>query len=826
MSEPLKKSLLKKSGKPEEVKVIVRAAPPLKRAAKPEGEAAAKPPAAAKPGATTAKPGAPAKPSTTTGSTGATPVVKPAPPLKPSATTGSAAPAKPAAAPAPVAKPSATTGSAPTPVPAKPSAPSATTGSAAKAAPAPRQPAEKPAAPAKHEPAPAKPSATTGSSAATGAAAKPVAPPPAKPSAATGPALPPPAHKPAAPTGSVRPPARPAAHARHEAPAGRTVAPAPAPHAPAPAKPTPPPAPPKPRQKIVFQEGWLVKDAAEAMKIRPKDLLEKLAAKGFPADLNDFVDAETAAAVAKATHFDPEFITLDQAMRRLAEAGTAELHPRSPVVTIMGHVDHGKTTLLDAIRSSNLVDKESGGITQHIGAYRVTVKNRTITFVDTPGHEAFTQLRSRGAMVTDIVVLVVAADDGIMPQTKEAIDHARAANVPIIVAINKIDKPEANVERVKQQLSKENLLVEDWGGKTISVEVSAREKKNIGDLLEMILLLSDIQELKANPKVPAQGVVLEARLDSQKGPLATVIVQQGTLEQGQAFVSGLTMGKVRAMFDEHGKALKSAGPSMPVEIMGFADVPIAGDPFQVMDDATSAKQVVEYRHLRVKRPETARDSGVTLDDLFKKIEGGQAKELTLVVKADVQGSVEVLSSVIPPLGTEKVKIKIVQAATGNITEADVLLASASKAIVIGYNVKPAPKILDLAKKEEVEIRTYKIIYQLTDDLKKAVIGLLEPVIKETYQGRAEVRKIFQIPKVGMIAGCYVQDGRIHRNSEVRVLRGREVLHQGRITSLKHLKENVTEVKKDYECGIGVGGFNAFQPGDVIEAFVREKVQPV
>ena len=576
----------------------------------------------------------------------------------------------------------------------------------------------------------------------------------------------------------------------------------------------------------MFREGWIVKDAADAMKIRPKDLLEKLAAKGFTFDLNDFVDAETVAAVAKATHFDAEFITLDQAMRQLAEAKTSELVQRSPVVTIMGHVDHGKTTLLDAIRSSNLVDKESGGITQHIGAYRVAVKNRTITFIDTPGHEAFTRLRARGAKATDIVILVIAADDGIMPQTKEAIDHARAANVPIIVAINKVDKPDANIDRVKQQLSKENLLVEDWGGKTISVEVSAKEKKNVGDLLEMILLLSDMQELKANPLVPAQGTVLEARLDSQKGPLATVIVQQGTLEQGQAFVSGLTFGKVRAMFDEHGKVLKSAGPSMPVEIMGFADVPVAGDPFQVMDDPTAARQVVGYRKLLARKPESARDSGVTLDDLFKKIEGGQAKDLNLILKSDVQGSVEVLADVVPPLGTDKVKINIISTATGNITEADVLLASATKAIVIGYNVKPNPKILELAKKEEVEIRTYKIIYQLTDELKKAVIGLLDPIIKETFQGRAEVRKIFQIPKVGMIAGCYVQDGRITRNAEARVLRGKEVLHQGRITSLKHLKENVTEVKKDLECGIGVGGFSGLQPGDVIEVFVREKVYPV
>jgi translation initiation factor IF-2 len=787
MSEPFKKPLVKKSGKPEEAPVlVVRKAPPLKRAVKPGEEAPAKP-APNKPA-----PAPAAKP-------GAAPAVKAAPPLKPAAPKPAAttpAPAKPAAAPG--AKPS---------VPAKPAPPTA--------APA-KAPAPHPAAPEarSHEtPAAAKP--------APAAAPKPAAPAP----------LPP---RPAAPARAGHapfPPPRSAAPARpgapHAAPPRPAAVPTPksAPAA-APAKPAAPPAPPKPRQPIALREGWLLKDAAKAMKVRPKDLFEKLAAKGFNADLNDFVDAETAAAITKATHFDAEFISLDQAMRQLAEARAAELQPRSPVVTIMGHVDHGKTTLLDSIRSSNLVDKESGGITQHIGAYRVAVKNRTITFIDTPGHEAFTRLRARGAKATDIVVLVVAADDGVMPQTKEAIDHARAANVPIVVAINKVDKPDANVERVKQQLAKENLLVEDWGGKTISVEVSAKEKKNIGDLLEMILLLSDMLELKANPKVPAQGVVLEARLDSQKGPLATVIIQQGTLQQGQAFVSGMSMGKVRAMFDEHGKVLKSAGPSMPVEIMGFSDVPVAGDPFQVMDDPEAARHVVEFRKVGARKPEAARDSGITLDDLFKKIEGGQAKELALVLKADVQGSLEVLQDVLPPLSSEKVKIRIVHAATGNITEADVLLASASKAIVVGYNVKPNPKIEDLANKEEVEIRTYKIIYQLTDDIKKAVIGLLEPIIKETYQGRAEVRKVFQIPKVGTIAGCYVQDGRITRNGEARVLRGKEVLHQGRITSLKHLKENVTEVKKDYECGIGVGGFNGFQPGDVIEAFVREKVQPI
>jgi translation initiation factor IF-2 len=788
MSETDKKTAVKKPVRPEPSKPAVRRPLTLK----PEPPK----PAERKPSIPPARPMVPAK-STLMKQAAAAKGEKPETP-------------KPAAEPRPMVPPKSTL--MPPPAAAKAAA---VRGEAVKPAAAPAKPAGLPAKPAAAKPAAAKPAA---------APAKPGARPTAKPAAPAQEARPAAAPRPAPPSrpsGPAPAPLRPAAPPR---PAAKPAAPRSPVAPPPPPKPAPPPAPPRPRVAVRLREGWLLKDAAEAMKIRPKDLMEKLTADGFAVDLNDFIDAETAAAVTRATHFDAEFISLDQAMRQRAEAGATDLVPRSPVVTIMGHVDHGKTTLLDAIRSSNLVDKESGGITQHIGAYRVSVKGRSITFIDTPGHEAFTQLRSRGAKATDIVVLVIAADDGIMPQTKEAIDHARAANVPIIVAINKIDKSEANVERVKQQLAKENLLVEDWGGKTISVEISARENKNVGDLLEMILLLNDILEIKANPKVPAQGVVLEARLDSQRGPLATVIVQQGTLAQGQAFVSGMTMGKVRAMFDETGKTLKSAGPSMPVEIMGFADVPVAGDPFQVMESAEAARQVVEFRKSRAKGKEAVRPGGVTLDELFKKIEGGQAKELNLVLKGDVQGSVEVLSDVVPPLGTEKVKIKIVHAATGNVTEADVLLASASKAIIIGYNVKPSPKTLDLAKKEDVEIRTYAIIYQLTEDIKKAVIGLLEPVIKESFQGRAEVRKVFQIPKVGAIAGCLVQDGRIVRNAEARVLRGREVVHQGRITSLKHLKDNVTEVKKDYECGIGVGGFSDFQTGDTIETFVREKVQ--
>jgi len=591
-------------------------------------------------------------------------------------------------------------------------------------------------------------------------------------------------------------------------------------------KPVKAPEAPKARLKVTFREGLTVMEAAERMKLKPKDLLDRLGVKGFMAEANDFVDEAFTEAVTKATNFDAEFVTLEEDFRRLAAAKPGETAPRAPVVTIMGHVDHGKTTLLDAIRSSNLVDKESGGITQHIGAYRVVAKGRPITFIDTPGHEAFTQLRSRGAKLTDIVVLVVAADDGVMPQTKEALDHARAANVPIIVAINKIDKPEADPGRVKQQLAKENLLVEEYGGKTIAVAISARDKKNIDELLEMVLLLSDIMELKANPKVPAQGVVLEAKLDSQRGPAATVIVQQGTLVSGQTFVCGASYGKIRAAFDEHGRPVKSAGPSVPVEVLGFSEVPQAGTYFQVVGDLATAKLVAEFRQSRIKKDEPVRPERSTLEELFKKVEEGQSKELVLVVKADVQGSVEVLQEIMPTLGTEKVKVRVAHAATGAINEADVLLASATNGVVIGYNVKPHPKILELAKKEGVEIRTYRIIYELTDELKKAVLGMLEPVIKETFLGRAEVRKVFQISKVGPIAGCYVSEGRIPRNAEVRLVRGKQVVHQGRIASLKHLKENVNEVKANYECGIALDKFQDIQPGDTIEAFVKEKVRPI
>jgi translation initiation factor IF-2 len=581
---------------------------------------------------------------------------------------------------------------------------------------------------------------------------------------------------------------------------------------------------PKVRPKHFFAEGLMVREAAEKLGLVPRDLVARLAALGHTVELNDLVDPPTTALIAQAAGADIEFLSYEKEIQRIAKSEPADLLPRPPVVTIMGHVDHGKTTLLDAIRSSHLVDKESGGITQHIGAYRVMFNNRPITFVDTPGHEAFTQLRARGASLTDIVVLVIAAEDGVMPQTKEAISHAKAAGVPIVVAINKIDKPEANVDRVKQQLSKEGLLVEDWGGQTISVQVSAKEKKNLGELLEMILLLADVIEIKANRKVPAQGVVLEARLDPKKGPVATVIVQHGILTQSQSFISGIVLGKVRALFDESGRPLKRAEPSMPVEVLGFSGVPVAGDYFQVVPGADTMKKIIAGRISRTKKEVPAKPERITLDELFKKIEEGEAKELALIIKADVQGSVEVLRDILPPLSSDKIKIRIIHGSTGSITESDVLLASASNAIVIGYNIKPSQKVLDLAKREEVEIRSYDIIYQLTEDIAKALVGMLEPVEREVYMGRIEIRRVFQIPKVGAIAGCYVLDGRITRNAEARVTRGQEVVHEGRITSLKRLKENVNEVTKGFECGIGLDKFKDMQEGDIIVAFQREKTR--
>ena len=575
-------------------------------------------------------------------------------------------------------------------------------------------------------------------------------------------------------------------------------------------------------KKIILREGLTLKELSETISIKVKDIIEKLRNKGFSLSVNDLINETAAKAVSEEFGLKLELVSIEKELQAQAESQPENMVVKPPVVTIMGHVDHGKTTLLDAIRESNLVGKESGGITQHIGAYRVVHDNRPITFIDTPGHEAFTRLRARGAKLTDIVVLVIAADDGVMPQTKEAISHAKDANVPIIVAINKIDRKEADSDKVKQQLSKEGITVEDWGGDVISVEVSAKEKTNLDELLEMILLLSDVIEIKSNPETKAQGVVLEARLDAKKGAVATVIIQHGALSQGEAFLSGTCYGKARALFDEKGKALKKAEASMPVEVLGFSAVPEAGDYFQVVPDLDMAKRIVEYRLSQVKKEEPLRPEHLTLDELFKKIEEGEVKELPLIIKADVHGSIEVLVDILPNLGSETIKIKIVHSATGNISETDVLLASASNAILIGYNIKPTQKILDLAKEENVEIRTYNVIYELTDDIKKAMSGMLEPTIKETYLGRVEIRRIFRISRVGVIAGCYVTDGKITRNSEIKVIRNEEVIHKGKIASLKHLKDNVNEAIKGYECGIRLEKFKDIQEGDLIEAYVIEK----
>jgi len=578
--------------------------------------------------------------------------------------------------------------------------------------------------------------------------------------------------------------------------------------------------------KAQIREGTNLKDFSESLGIRAKDLIQALRKQGKDVGVNQDITQDIADIITKISGVEVAILSVEEEVMQRALSMPEQLVPRPPVVTIMGHVDHGKTTLLDAIRESNIVNQESGGITQHIGAYRVEHKGRAITFIDTPGHEAFTRLRARGAKTTDIVILVVAADDGVMPQTKEAIDHAKAAGVPIVVAINKIDKRGADPDKAKQQLSQEGLLVEDWGGDVVSVDISAKEKTNLDELLEMVLLVDEMLELKGNPHVPAQGAVLEARLDPQKGPLATVIIQHGVLNCSDFFISGTHVGKAKALFDENGKALKKAGLSMPVEIMGFSQVPQAGDLFQVVPDFETAKRIVQYRQsLEQKDIPQAKKEHLTLDQLFKSIEGGGIKELRLIVKADVQGSVEVLNDILPNLSTDAVKIEIVHAATGKVTESDVLLSSTSDAIILAYNIKSQQSILELAKKENVEIRSYSVIYQLTEDIKKAMTGMLEPVIKESFLGRAQIRRVFQIPRVGEIAGCLVTEGKITRNAHIRILRDDEVVHEGRISSLKHLKNNVTEVKKDYECGIGIDRFKGIQEGDVIEAYLMEKVAP-
>jgi translation initiation factor IF-2 len=496
----------------------------------------------------------------------------------------------------------------------------------------------------------------------------------------------------------------------------------------------------------------------------------------------------------------------------------------------MGHVDHGKTSLLDAIRQTNVAEGEAGGITQHIGAYKVRITDenspafgREIVFLDTPGHEAFTRMRARGAKVTDIVVLVVAADDGVMPQTLEAIDHAKAAKVPLIVAVNKIDKPDALPDRVKKQLGDRGLVPEDWGGETVFVDVSAKKHINLNLLMEMICLVADLQNLKATPERLASGAVLEAKLDRGRGPVATVLVANGTLKVGENFVVGNVFGKVRAMFDDRGRSLESAPPSTPVEILGLEGLPQAGDQFVVVSDREKAREVSEYREMKAREAQLAKSSRVSLEGLAEQIKQAGVKELPIILKGDVGGSVEVISDLLNKLSNEKVKINVMRASVGAITESDVLLASASNAIIIGFNVRPERKAQEMADQEKVEIRLHSIIYELQDEMKKAMLGMLEPTIKETYQGRAEVRDTFRIPKVGTVAGCYVQDGVIKRDNEVRLLRDNVVIFKGKISSLRRFKDDAKEVTNGMECGIGIQNYNDIKVGDVIEAFLTEKV---
>ncbi|MFN8007038.1 MAG: translation initiation factor IF-2 [Terriglobia bacterium] len=578
---------------------------------------------------------------------------------------------------------------------------------------------------------------------------------------------------------------------------------------------------------ITLTEGVTVKELAEKIDVKAKDIIKRLLDKGMFATMNQVLDESLAIDLSRDFGAEASIITYeeDAEYEAISDEKTENITPRPPVVTIMGHVDHGKTSLLDAMRETNVTATEAGGITQHIGAYQVEKNQRIITFLDTPGHEAFTMMRARGAKVTDIVVLVVAADDGVMPQTLEAIAHARAAKVPIIVAINKIDKPNAQVDRVKKSLSENGLLAEDWGGDTVTVEVSAKQRTNLDLLLEMILLVADLQGLKANPQRTAMGTILEAKLDKGRGPVATVLVQNGTLNIGDSFIAGAVTGKVRAMLDYRGRIAKSAEPSMPVEVLGLQSVPQVGDLFQVLTDAMKVKQIGALRQLKLRESQLSKSARLTLEQLHEQMKAGTVKELPLILKADVQGSVEVLAETLNKVGKDKVKLKIIHKGTGAITETDVLLASASNAIIIGFNVRPERKAAELAQEEGVDIRLHTIIYNVTTEIKNAMTGMLDQQFKETYLGTAEVRETFRVPKFGVVAGCYVTDGKIARNALARLLRDNVVAYEGKVGSLRRFKDDASEVRSGFECGIGLENFNDIKQGDVIEAYVMEKLAP-
>jgi len=582
--------------------------------------------------------------------------------------------------------------------------------------------------------------------------------------------------------------------------------------------------PPPIDREITIAEGVTVKELSEKLGVKGNIVVKRLFDKKIFATINQTLDVKLAEELARDFGASTNKVSYEEETTH--EIQQLEIDNdrvrRAPVVTVMGHVDHGKTSLLDAIRLAHVADKEAGGITQHIGAYSIQKNDRKIVFIDTPGHEAFTRMRARGAKVTDIVVLVVAADDGVMPQTLEAIDHAKAAKVPIVVAINKIDKGDAQPDRIKQQLADRGLLAEDWGGDVVMVPVSARTKVNLDLLLEMILLSADMLDLKANPGRPAMGNVLEAKLDRARGPVATVLVQNGTLRVGDHFICGSVFGKVRAMFDDRGEPIREAEPSTPVEVLGLDAVPDVGDTFQAVTDTAKAKQIVMYREVKAREQSMARSSRLTLDELHDQLKEGEIKDLNIILKTDVGGTAEVLADTLQKLSNEKIKIRVLRSAVGAITESDVLLATTSEAIIIGFNVRPERNAQTLADREKVDIRMHTIIYELVDEMKRAMSGLLDPVFKQVYKGRAQVREVFRISKVGAVAGCVVDDGVITRNSEIRLLRDNVVVHTGKILSLKRFKNDASEVKAGFECGISIANYNDLKPGDVIEAFATER----
>ena len=651
---------------------------------------------------------------------------------------------------------------------------------------------------------------------------RPIGPAPSRPSTPLGATRPLPAQPFRPPTGRPAVGYRPSFRPPPRRPGARKRRP------PRPSTPFTPAPPPPVTMTISLAEGMTVKDLAEKLDLRAKDVMKKLLERRLMMTINTTLDTETATMVAREFGADVQMRSFEEEVVAVEStiAEDEDLVPRAPIVTVMGHVDHGKTTLLDAIRDARVAEREAGGITQHIGAYSVEIHDRRIVFLDTPGHEAFTLMRARGARVTDVVVLVVAADDGVMPQTREAIEHAKAADVPIVVAINKVDKANANPERVKTELSEVGLTAEDWGGQTVTVEVSAKLQQNLDKLLEMILLVTEMGELTANPNRSASGTVLEAKVDRGRGPVATVLVKDGTVHIGDNFIAGSIVGKVRALIDDQGNQQKEAGPASPIEVLGLTGLPLPGDTLQVVADAAKARQIAMIRQNQAKQKTLGERGGrLTLESLQQQIAEGGAKELPIIVKADVQGSAEVLADALSRLGDERVKVRLISSGAGGITEGDVVFAAASNAIIIGFNVRPDRNAAAMAEREQIDIRLHRVIYDITDEIKKAMAGLLEPTVKETQIGAAEVREVFKVPKFGAAAGCMVREGKITRagDTQGRLLRDNVVIHEGRIGSLRRFKDDASEVKHGLECGIAFERYADIKVGDIIEVFTLEKV---